>query len=183
MVVNDSVLNLNSLNRLFPLTSLLAKRAALCNSGSNWHHRTSILQHRELIEEADQIYTYGEEKCLGYLSLQSGRLFCPWKLSREHAAKSIWRAHVLEESGRSFLQEHGNNAALNIAIMQHWASFLIAAALQKPFADIFVRLQAHPSIQGAARHDNANAMDHTLRCNVLKCRKELNDHAVVTTCR
>lgn len=27
-----------------------------------------------------------------------------------------------------------------------------------------------------------NVMDHTLRCNVLKCRKELNDHAVVTTC-
>ncbi|PMD30578.1 hypothetical protein L207DRAFT_473535 [Hyaloscypha variabilis F] len=25
-------------------------------------------------------------------------------------------------------------------------------------------------------------MEHTLRCNVLKCRKELNDHAVVTTC-
>jgi E3 ubiquitin-protein ligase CCNP1IP1 len=25
-------------------------------------------------------------------------------------------------------------------------------------------------------------MDHTLRCNVLKCRKEVNDHAVVTTC-
>ncbi|KAG0652849.1 RING-type E3 ubiquitin transferase CCNB1IP1 [Hyphodiscus hymeniophilus] len=25
-------------------------------------------------------------------------------------------------------------------------------------------------------------MDHTLRCNVLKCRREVNDHAVVTTC-
>jgi hypothetical protein len=26
-------------------------------------------------------------------------------------------------------------------------------------------------------------MEHTLRCNHLKCRKELDDHAVVTTCR
>ena len=26
-------------------------------------------------------------------------------------------------------------------------------------------------------------MEHTLRCNAMKCRKELNEHAVVTTCR
>jgi E3 ubiquitin-protein ligase CCNP1IP1 len=26
-------------------------------------------------------------------------------------------------------------------------------------------------------------MEHTLRCNHLNCRKELDDHAVVTTCR
>ncbi len=26
-------------------------------------------------------------------------------------------------------------------------------------------------------------MEHTLRCNALKCRKELNDRAIVTTCR
>ena len=25
-------------------------------------------------------------------------------------------------------------------------------------------------------------MDHKLKCNALKCRKEVNDHAVVTTC-
>ena len=26
-------------------------------------------------------------------------------------------------------------------------------------------------------------MEHTLRCNAMKCRKELNELAVVTTCR
>ncbi|EFQ33147.1 cyclin, partial [Colletotrichum graminicola M1.001] len=27
-----------------------------------------------------------------------------------------------------------------------------------------------------------SAMEHTLKCNVLKCRKELGDQALVTTC-
>lgn len=29
----------------------------------------------------------------------------------------------------------------------------------------------------------SSAMEHTLRCNVLKCRRELGDRALVTTCR
>ena len=34
-----------------------------------------------------------------------------------------------------------------------------------------------------APRSSASAMEHILRCNDLKCRKELDDHAVVTTCR
>lgn len=34
-----------------------------------------------------------------------------------------------------------------------------------------------------ALRSSAMTMEHTLRCNHLKCRKSLNDHAVVTTCR
>jgi len=133
------------------------------------------------------------------LSTRYGRI--PGR-STSAVSKNAWVA-----AGRSFLLRHkqkstslassSGNSTLSITsstyfhthLHHSWKAIALFVSTYQPPAKIlcllvrlFVRLC--PSLCLLLRKRSLQvAMDFTLRCNSLKCRRALNDRAVVTTCR